>query len=147
MSFGVKVTNGDDILLDDRYPTWKCDVRPNPKHFGLVRATVKNLPVGETEIFSTDHNKGYVPSFIVAWNSPSGNTPSGDLRQTFGIGILEATLAGYDFGYAVDSKTFKIIATNASGSQIANLYAEFRFYIFAEDFPLSSPSNFMQTLV
>jgi hypothetical protein len=85
----LRITNNGQTILDNKYPTWKCDVRLNPKCFGIVLVTVKNLQAGETKtVFSMDHNYGYTPSFIVAWNYPKGTSASGNTRQTFGIGIL-----------------------------------------------------------
>lgn len=142
----ITVTQGGKTLLDDRYPAWKCDVRRNPKHFGLVRVTVKNLPAGATKnIITVDHEYKYVPSFLVAWNYPAGTNPgSASLNQTFGIGILSVSSpVNYSFDYQMGATSFKI---NAIGglSDITDAYAEFRYFIFAEDFPLAaSSSNFL----
>jgi hypothetical protein len=90
-----------------------------------------------------DHNYKYTPSYIVAWNYPKGTATSGSTRQTFGIGILSVTSpVSYEFDYQVDSKSFRIVVTGGL-LDITDDYAEFRYLIFAEDFPLkASSSNF-----
>lgn len=142
----ITVTQGGKTILDGKYPAWKCDLRRNPKPFGLVRVTVKSLPAGVTKnILTVDHNYKYVPSFLVAWNYPAGTNPgSASLNQTFGIGILSVSSPiNYSFEYQMNDNSFKINAIGGA-SDITNAYAEFRYFIFAEDFPLAtSSSNFM----
>jgi hypothetical protein len=136
-----KIVSGDKALLDNDYPMWMCDVRK--RHFGLVKVTIKNLQAGETKtVYEFDHNLGYVPSYLVAWNYPKGTAPSGNTRQTFGIGALDPlSPISYSFRYEVDSRRFRIVASDAS-SNVTDDYAEFRFYIFVNDFPVVTSATF-----
>lgn len=136
-----KVSSGDKPLLDSEFPLWMCDVRR--RHFGLVRVKIRNLLASETRVvYELDHNLGYVPSYLVAWYYPKGTAPSGSTRQTFGIGVLDPlSPIAYSFRYEVDSKRFRIMVADAA-SNVTDDYAEFRFYIFANDFPIVNASTF-----
>jgi len=144
MSLKFEVTKDDKTILDDNYPLWKCDVRPNPRHFGLVQVTIGTLAAGTTkEILVVDHDKKYVPSFLVAWNYPAGTSPGiASTNQTFGIGILSTlTPTSFSFSYKMTDKQFIILVNGDPVSDTTNIYAELRYFIFAEDFPLVASSS------
>lgn len=147
MSFATKVSpdgegvDSKNLLLDDTYSAWKCDMRKNPRHFGIVQATISRIGAETRTVFTMNHGYGYVPSFLVAWGYPAGTDSVGSTtRQTFGVGLLQVTNPVFtQFTYKVNLNTFSIIVTS-SGAQ-SNLYAEFRYFIFAEDFPLAADTS------
>lgn len=145
MNFGFKVSEeGSDakglrnLIINSKYPQWKCDVRPNPKHYGLARGNI-NLAAGESRtILSIPHNYGYTPSYIASWNFPAGVNQSGSaFSSTFGIGTITITNADFTlttFTPKIDALNFSIVASTTNAQ--SGLYVEFRFYIFADDFPV-----------
>lgn len=142
--FGLKVSQeGNDVkglrnlLLNSKYPQWKCDIRVNPKLYGFIQATV-NLGANETRtIFTLPHLYNYVPSFMVAWNYPAGTDKTSTITSsTYGIGAINITNTDFSltsFTPQIDGSKFTIVASTTNAMTV--LYAEFRFYIFAEDFP------------
>lgn len=141
--FGLKVSsqNNDakglrNLVVDSKYPQWKCDVRPSPKLYGVLRANV-NLEAGETKtILRIPHPYRYVPSFIVAWSYPDGSDKTSSITSsTYGIGNLSITQADFSstsFTPQINDKEFTIVATTTNAQ--SNINVEFRFYIFADDF-------------
>lgn len=131
---GEDVFSTTKLLMDDTYPTWKCDVRKNPKMYGKVKI-IGTLPAGATKnILTVAHNYGYTPSFIVAWNYPAAT------GSTFGIGLLSNL--DLQVNYQMSTTNFSIVATGGI-ADITNLFVELRYYIFAEDFGLAkSPGDF-----
>lgn len=123
----------DQLVFDPKYPLWKCDVRANPKHYGLLKITA-SIPAGQRKtVFSMRHGYDYVPSFIAMWNYPAGT--GGATPQTFGIGNIEINLVTLFKPTMTDSLFTIELDNTANGSAANNLYAEIRYYIFADDFP------------
>lgn len=146
--FGIKASIGNEdvsrvsqlnLSVGGKYPLWKCDMRPSPKHYGLLKCTVTLAPGARKTIFTLPHGYDYTPSFLVAWNYPAGNnTLSSSINQTFGLGTLEIFTSSFELVYfyaLMDDKNFTIVADNSTGAQTyTDLYAEIRYYIFAERF-------------
>ena len=134
----VSRNNSQFLSVNSTYPLWKCDIRPSPKLYGLLRCTVALAAGAKKTLFQIPHGYTYTPSFLVAWNFPAGNNPSNSsLNQTFGLGTLEITTASLELVYfyvLVDDKNFTLVANNSTGIGSYSFYAEFRYYIFADDF-------------
>lgn len=145
---GEDISSLDKLVVDSKYPTWKCDLRSNPKHYGVLKCTF-NLGVGEVKtLFSIKHGYSYIPSFLVAWNYPAGTDASGNIsgdNQTTGLGSIEIFTNSIPFDVIlvralVDNTNFKIVVGNEfTANAYSNLYAELRYYIFADDFPSFQP--------
>lgn len=136
---GSPVEGIRNLIIDSKYSQWMCDIRINPKLYGIVQATV-NLASNETRtIFTLPHPYTYFPSFIVAWNYPAGtNHISSNSSSTYGIGainIINSDSTSTTFTPQIDNHQFTIVASNGATAQ-SNLYAEFRFYVFVDDFPI-----------
>lgn len=126
------------LIVDSTNPVWKCDLRPTPKHFGIVKATVTLAPGEIKTLLDINHNYNYTPSFIIAWSYPAGIGSLGG-NSTYGLGDIEIsdnTELVY-FYTRMDSKKLVITADNSINLLThSNLYVELRYYIFADDFPL-----------
>ena len=136
----VNQANLKELIVNSSHPFWKCDLRPTPRHYGLVKITVDTAPGQTKTLYTMEHGYPYVPSFVVAWSYPAGITPSTpSTNQTYGIGDIEAFPSGggtVTFKVTIDNKELKITVEQLGGSAQTDLYAEFRFYIFTDDFPL-----------
>lgn len=141
--FGFKISAaGDDVMeaslkeliINSTHPLWKCDLRPFPRHFNQVGGTI-NIAAGAVKtLHSVGHAYKYVPSFIAAWSYPPGDSTG----STYGLGDLELSSGG-DIFYVkmtTDSDQLIIKVDNSSGALPHTFDAQFRFYIFADDFPL-----------
>lgn len=124
-----------DLVVDGKYPHWKCDLRPTPKHFGLVKATV-NLNNETKTVFEIDHGYGYLPSFICSWYAPGNKDFDGTPGVTYGIGSLEYYTGSLivNFNITLTDTKLTIVATNYDPFPSGDVYAEFRYYIFADRF-------------
>lgn len=143
MNFGFKISGKGsevqqaslkDLIVNSSHPQWKCDLRPNPKHFGILKATV-SLAAGETKtLLAVKHDFTYTPSFIVAWSYPAGDS----VGSTYGLGDIEIFDAGDVpmFKTRVNATNLVITADNSTGLASHNLVAQLRYYIFADDFPI-----------
>lgn len=137
----VRETAVKDLLLSSGLPVPKCDLRPNPKRYGLVNLTIGSLAAGTSaEVLRVDHNYNYVPAYLSQWDIPDGTNPF-DTTSNITYSIGDADLAfnnGLYLNMRTDNKQFLITATNFGGAAITNFQATIRFYIFAEDFPVAT---------
>lgn len=138
---GLQNATDMDLVVDSRNPFWMCDLRANPKHFGLVKANFSAAAFGTKTILSVNHfYTTETPSFIVAWSYPAGTNPSSSTaNQTFGIGSFEIQLSVshiVKIKCSINSSQFRIVVDNtANAAGTGNLYGEFRYYIFAQGWP------------
>lgn len=125
----------DKLVVDPVYPHWKCDLAPEPKHFGYIDASV-SVSAGQTKvIFSLPHEYKYKPTFLVAWNYAPGEFAT---DSTYGIGDFTADIPSdlTIFKTKTTDTDFIITADNTLNSgAITDVSVKFRFYIFAEDLP------------
>lgn len=142
---GAEVTTAPltDLIIDDIYPFPKCDLRINPKNYGIINFTVASVPAdsggipGQVQIYQQAHTYTYIPDFLVAWNYPTGTDPSNTFNSNsiFGIGDIDATL---DLGVLIvsytDDTNFNVVALNIQTTPLTNIAGSIRFYIFADDF-------------
>lgn len=138
----VNNSSPSQLVVDDRYPTWKCDLRSNPKHFGTINFNIASLAPfpSSTIIYQIPHGYPYIPSFLTIWNYPAGTDPAfQSINSTFGIGDIP-NIRGNGIGVTMqtDQQFFTITATNFGNSAVANVAGTIRFYIFANDF-ISTP--------
>lgn len=122
-----------ELVVDSRFPHWKCDVAAAPKHYGYVDATV-SVASGQYKIIHVlEHGYSHQPGFLVSWEYLPGDSTG----ATYGIGDMEifAPLAA-TFKTRVDEKRLIIWVDNTDNiSAINNANIKFRYYIFADDFP------------
>lgn len=145
---GIKISANGSIRerdpakfsVDSEHPLWLCDLRSKPKHFGLIQCAVSSLvPGAKRTILSMNHRYILKPSFIVQWYFPAGTHPGHSDDQKYGIGTFDAFISGTNlvtFTTKVTGTLFTIEVENGSASTLTNLYAEFRYYIFAQPFKL-----------
>lgn len=125
----VKRNSLKQLILDTKYPFWKCDMRPSPRHFGSL--IINKTLTGNSTLLSFGHGYTYKPSFITAWYYPAGDSNTG---STYGIGDLEILdTEAFTIQIYATKQDFIVKTQNISIPHV--VYAELRFYIFAEDFP------------
>lgn len=143
---GIKISvEGQDVLtapksqlvVDSNRSFLLCDMRVNPKNYGLILFSLSSIPVypATIQIYQQAHGYKYVPNFLTAWQYPSGTDP-GSLtnNSTFGIGDIDASLVpGPYISMTVDDTNFTVTATSP-GVSITTGAGSIRFYIFANDF-------------
>jgi hypothetical protein len=151
--FGLKISKvGTDVtstsltnlVVDDVYAFPKCDLRANPKNYGLINFTIASVPAysggqpGQVTIYQQAHGGNYIPSFLTAWSFPAGTANSSiypTSASTFGIGVIDASLgSGILIDMYTDNLNFYIVALNYQNSAITNVTGSIRFYLFADDF-------------
>lgn len=133
-----------DLVVSSSNANLKCDLRSNPRNYGLVNWSIANLPFNvPTIIHQHKHGYSYAPSFIDAWSYPAGTVPANKLsNSTFGIGNQDGSLGnGLVIKCYTDNVNFYIVATNSSLFQTAltNLSGQIRFFVYADDFVPSQP--------
>lgn len=144
---GIKISSNGNIdsatlsefAVDSEHALWMCDLKRRPKHYGLLKATVTSIGAfSKRTLLTINHEYTNTPSFITQWYYPAGTAPASSSNQTYGIGSLEALpgVGVVKFTAKVTPTQFMIFCDNSSNaSSLTNLYAEFRYYIFAQ--PLS----------
>lgn len=154
-NIGLKIsTPGQDVataslqnlVLSTVYAILKCDLRPNPKHYGTINFTIASVPAfdgtnpGQVPIYQIPHDYTYIPSFLTSWSFPAGtDSLSVAGNATFGIGDIDASLStGIVISMKTDNANFSIIASNSQNAPITNTVGTIRFYIFADDFVLTT---------
>ena len=145
--FGIKASiPGADVIsapplfltLDINYPILKCDLRVNPKNYGIVNFTIASIVNLTTPVilYQQPHGYSYLPGFLVAWNFPTGTDGTHPDSSTYGTGDLDGlgtfTSSVYIASF-VDSTNFYIMITHKAGI-LTNVTGSIRFYIFADDF-------------
>lgn len=134
----VKGRDSTQFAVDSEHPLWMCNLRAEPKHYGLIRCRIASLSAFTTRsVLSVTHGYQTTPSFITQWYYPAGTSTSAD-RQTYGIGTLEILTPASDlitFDCDMSDTRFTINVTNETSNAVTNLYAEFKYFIFAQ--PLS----------
>lgn len=143
-----------DLAVDSDFANLKCDLRKNPKNYGIINISVANVPFGTSAnakiIYQQPHGYNYVPSFLTAWNYPQGTNHNANAlnNSTFGIGDLDGRFAFFDtpnttaygpyLAMYVDAQNFyiSIYASSTTGHSeiVSNFIASVRFYIFADSF-------------
>jgi hypothetical protein len=131
----LKYSSPTDLVVDTKYPHWKCDLKRNPRHYGFVDADVSLAAGQSVTIFSAEHGYRYAPSFLIIWTYPAG---AGIQEQTYGMGLLEDFLPlASSFVTRINDTSLTIVGDNSINSDaLSHVSVQFRFYIFAEDFPL-----------
>lgn len=126
-----------DLVVDSNYPVAKCDLRVNPKNYGIINFLIGNLPNGASvTVYQQAHTYTYIPSFLTAWNYPVGTSTSApSINSTFGIGNIDAVAdSGPLIEMYCDAVNFNVVASNSSGGTLQGINGTIRFYIFADDF-------------
>lgn len=133
----VTKARSNQLVVSSKYPSLKCDLRKNPKNYGVVNFTIASLASGNTTIYQQKHGYTYTPSFLVAWNYPAGTNPANVLNNaTFGVGDIIVGIATLEIDSYTDNNNFYIVAKNLTASAITNIQGTIRFFIYADDFPL-----------
>ena len=143
---GVEVTTAppQKLVVDTDFPFAKCDLRKNPKNYGILNITVAAITTTSKIIYQQQHGYGYVPSFLTAWTYPGTNPLSANGNSTFGVGDIDATNQivsgpnqyGPYISMYCDNINFYIAAISAGSgaATVNNTVFSVRFYIFADDF-------------
>lgn len=125
-----------ELIASTILPTWKCDLRSTPKHYGTINFTIASITASQSiTIYQIAHGYSYIPSFVTAWSYPAGTGGGASTNQTFGIGDIDCTLgSGLVYVMKTDATNFTVTATNNSASTRTSLAGAIRFYIFADNF-------------
>lgn len=137
--FDVKTASPDQLSVSSDHAVPKCDLRPSPKHYGLIFFSITNLAGGTGKtLYQIPHGYSYIPAYLTQWNIPIGtDSLSVTDNATYGIGDADLSLNnGLYISMKTDNQYFTVSAYNGSGLA-ASATGSIRFYIFADDFSSS----------
>lgn len=128
----------EELVVDSKYPHWKCDVKASPLHYGYIEADISAPTFYPNTtlytIFTLEHGYSYTPSMLIIWDYPAG---AGSSNQTYGMGTLSDELPlGVEVRSSINDKQLTIVIDNTiNDTPISHMKVNFRYYIFAEGFP------------
>lgn len=134
--FDIKDAALTDTLLSSQRPLLNCFINKNPRHFGNIRNTIGTIAPNETKtVISVNHNLGYISPTLFEWYYPAGDI----VDATYGTGDLNITSGFVDSltwqaENTATTFTIRAIAGEFNSNPITNLVANFKYYIFGNDF-------------